>query len=167
MTLLSWDGQVLPNNENTKIILYTERKCKRIMKMWALKLDCHGWNPVPVLFSDVALKVKVLATQSGPTLCNFTDCSPPGSSVRRLGKLDVTLCVMCAQSCLTFCNPMDYSPPGSSVHGILQARILQRVAMPSSKGSSWPQSPAWIKHCSPARQADFLPSEPPGKPQEY
>ena len=35
---------------------------------------------------------------------------------------------------------MDYSPPGSSVHGILQARILEWVAMPFSKGSSWPRS---------------------------
>ena len=40
------------------------------------------------------------------------------------------------QSCLTLCNPMDCSPPGSSVHGILQARILEWVAMSSSRGSS-------------------------------
>ena len=37
------------------------------------------------------------------------------------------------------CNPMDYSPPGSSAHGILQVRILEWVAMPSSKGSSQPR----------------------------
>ena len=43
------------------------------------------------------------------------------------------------QSCSTLCNPMDYSPPGSSVHGVLQARILDWVAMPSSRGSSWPR----------------------------
>ena len=40
------------------------------------------------------------------------------------------------QSCLILCDPMGYSPPGSSVHGILQARILEWVVMPSSKGSS-------------------------------
>ena len=34
------------------------------------------------------------------------------------------------QSCLTLCNPTDCSPPGSSVHGILQARILEGVAIP-------------------------------------
>ena len=39
-----------------------------------------------------------------------------------------------SQSCLTFCNPMDCSLPGSSVHGILQARILEWDAMPSSMG---------------------------------
>ena len=37
-----------------------------------------------------------------------------------------------AQSCLTLFDPMDYSLPGSSVHGVLQARILERVAMPFS-----------------------------------
>ena len=39
------------------------------------------------------------------------------------------------QSCMPLYNPMDYSPSGSSVHGILQARILEWVAMPSSRGS--------------------------------
>ena len=40
------------------------------------------------------------------------------------------------QSCLTLCDPMDCSPPGSSVHRILQARIPEWVAMPTSRGSS-------------------------------
>ena len=43
------------------------------------------------------------------------------------------------KSCLTLCHPMDCSPPGSSVHGILQARILEWVAIPFSRGSSWPR----------------------------
>ena len=43
-----------------------------------------------------------------------------------------------AQSCPTLCNPMD-SLPGSSVHGILQARILEWVAISFSRGSSWPR----------------------------
>ena len=38
------------------------------------------------------------------------------------------------QACLTLYNPMDCSPPGSSVHGVLQARILEWAAMPSSRG---------------------------------
>ena len=44
-----------------------------------------------------------------------------------------------AQSCPTLCESMDCSPPGSSVHGILQARILEWVAISFSKGSSWPR----------------------------
>ena len=42
------------------------------------------------------------------------------------------------QSCLTLCDSMDYSPPGPSVHKIFQARILEWVAMLSSRGSSPP-----------------------------
>ena len=53
--------------------------------------------------------------------------------------LEIT-CVLCAKSlqlCPTLCNTMDYSPPGSSVRGILQARILEWVAISFSRGSSW------------------------------
>ena len=48
------------------------------------------------------------------------------------------VCVLVTQLCLTLCDPMDCSPPSSSVHGILQARILEWVAAPSSRGSSRP-----------------------------
>ena len=44
--------------------------------------------------------------------------------------------VLVAQLCLTLCSPMNYSPPGSSVPGILQARILEWVAILFSRGSS-------------------------------
>ena len=43
------------------------------------------------------------------------------------------------ESCPTLCDPVDCSPPGSSVHGILQARKLKWVAVPSSRGSTWPR----------------------------
>ena len=49
-----------------------------------------------------------------------------------------------AQFCLTLCDPMDCSLPDPSVHGILQARILEWVAMPSSRGSSLPRSQTWV-----------------------
>ena len=45
-----------------------------------------------------------------------------------------------ARSPLILCDPVDGSPPGSSVHGILQAMILEWVAIPFSKGSSQPRS---------------------------
>ena len=52
--------------------------------------------------------------------------------------LDKTaLCAKSLQSCPTLCNPMDHSPPGFSVHGILQARILEGVAMPSSSKGNY------------------------------
>ena len=53
-----------------------------------------------------------------------------------------------------------YSPPGSFIYGILQARVLEWVAIPFSRGSSQPG----IKLGSPTLKADSLPSEPLGKP---
>ena len=46
--------------------------------------------------------------------------------------------VLDAQSCPTLRNPTDCSPPGSSIHGIFHARILECIALPFSRGSSWP-----------------------------
>ena len=51
----------------------------------------------------------------------------------------VCVCVKSLQSCPPLCDPVDCSPPGSSVHGSLWARILERIAMPSSRGSSQPR----------------------------
>ena len=48
----------------------------------------------------------------------------------------ISVCAKSLQLCTALCNPMDCSPSGSSVHGILQARILEWVAIPFSKGSS-------------------------------
>ena len=61
------------------------------------------------------------------------------------------------QSCLTLCDPMDCSLPGSSVHGILQARVLEWVAVPSSKGSS--RRDGTQVSCT---TGGFLTTEPPG-----
>ena len=63
--------------------------------------------------------------------------------------------VKVAQLAPTICDPMDYT-----VHGILQARILEWVAVPFSRGSYQPR----IEPRSPALQADSLPAEPQGKP---
>ena len=49
------------------------------------------------------------------------------------------VCVLVAQSCLTLFNPMDCSPPSFSIHRILQARILEWVAIPFSRESSRPK----------------------------
>ena len=65
--------------------------------------------------------------------------------------------------CPTLCDPMDCSPPGSSVHGIFQARILEWVAMLSSRGSSQSRDRIHIS-CTAGR---FFTTEPPGKPQLF
>ena len=63
--------------------------------------------------------------------------------------------MLAVQSCLTLCNPMD-----NKIHGVLQARILEWVAIPSPEDLPNPG----IEPGSPTLQADALPSEPPGKP---
>ena len=82
--------------------------------------------------------------QSGPTLCDPIDGSPPGSPVpgilqaRTLGCHFLLQCTKVksesevAQSCLTLRDPMNCSLPGSSVHGIFQARVLEWVAIDHS-----------------------------------
>ena len=64
--------------------------------------------------------------------------------------------VLVTQSCLILCNPVDCSPPGSSVHGVLQARMLKRVAPGDCADPGF-------KPKSPAFQADSLLSKLPGK----
>ena len=56
--------------------------------------------------------------------------------------------VLCHFSCVWLCNPMDCSLPGSSAHWILQARTLDCIAMPFSRGSSWPGDGAHISSVS-------------------
>ena len=66
-------------------------------------------------------------------------------------------CHLVTMSCPTLCNPVDCSLPGSSILGILQARILAWVAMPSSRGN--PR----IEPVSPALAGRFFTTEPLGK----
>ena len=70
-----------------------------------------------------------------------------GSTLQKGGRGNLKWCTRCAQhmlsvnsvarSCLTLCDPLDCSPPDSSVHGIIPARVLEWVAIPSSRESSW------------------------------
>ena len=54
--------------------------------------------------------------------------------------------VLVAHSCSTLLDPMDYSLPGNPIHGVLQARILEWVAISFSRGSSQPRDRTWISH---------------------
>ena len=81
-----------------------------------------------------------------------------------LGTVSMHVCAKSLQSCPAVCDPMDCSPPGSSVHGILQVRILEWVAMPSSRGSSPPRDRTHVSYVYLHWQADSLPLALPGKP---
>ena len=75
----------------------------------------------------------------------------PDKNITRKDKYKMISLMRVAQSYLTLCNPTNYT-----VHGILQARILEWVAFPFSRGSSQPRDQIQV----PALQADSLPAEP-------
>ena len=97
----------------------------------------HWWNDFPITFFLISLPLWALRSRVVSSLpeCSLWFCS---------GVIKLT--VLVAQSCLTLCGPMDYSLPGSSVHGILQARILEWVAILFSRGSSQPRVWTWVSH---------------------
>ena len=87
-------------------------------------------------------------TATGESPCAATKTQPKkkkkyrkSCDVERFGMLlrlafEFSVSAKSCQSCLTLCNPMDGSPLGSSVHWILQARVLEWVAISFSRGSS-------------------------------
>ena len=76
-------------------------------------------------------------------LHGFPGCQPP-CSMLSVDQIEFNSAstegvkVLVAQSCLTLFDPIDCSPPGFSVHGLIQARTLEWVAIPFSRGSSQP-----------------------------
>ena len=93
------------------------------------------WNglpfPTPGVLPNPGIRPVSLVS---PALAGrFLSLAPPGKSFSRKVK------VLVAQLNPTLCDPMDYSPPGFSVPGIFQARILEWVAIPFSRGPSCPR----------------------------
>ena len=76
---------------------------------------------------------------------------------------EVCVCMLCHFSHVQLCNPMDYSTPGSSVLGILWARMLEQVAVPSSRGSFWPRDEP-VSLMPPALAGGFFTTSATGKP---
>ena len=104
--------------------------CRSLWKYWT-----SLWDFLPNAFTDVLdyFQPKIQVS--------------PASLRTPLGFL-ASMHAKSFHSCPTFCDPMDCSPPGSSVHEILQARILEWVAMSSSRGSSLPRDRICISYVS-------------------
>ena len=105
----------------------------------------------------------------GSRCCPMRPPAPPpapqsaavSASQMREGLLFRCVCSTCL-SCVRLCGPEVCSPPGSSVHGDFQARILEWVAMPSSRGSSRPRDPTCVSYVSCIGRR--VPLVRPGKP---
>ena len=100
-----------------------ERKLTGSFREWE---RVGGRGRVPGIKEESCLWLHSLAHWASPTRPSWV--GPP-----------LYECMFVAQSWATLCDPMDRSPSSSSVHGILQARILEWVAIPFSRGSSWPR----------------------------
>ena len=92
---------------------------------------------------------KFMDSRSKKTTC-VVFFAPSGLCIKK------DMCVLITQSCPTLCDPLNCSLPGSSVLGILQARVLEWVAIFFSRGSSRP----WISYTA----GRFFTTESPGKP---
>ena len=97
-------------------------------------------------------------------------CSSTDEWIKKLR--DTYTMSYCMHVCLvawpqpTLCDPMDCSPPDSSVHGIFQARILEWVAISSSRVSSWPRDQTRISWVSCITDR-FFTTEPWRSPHIY
>ena len=105
------------------------------------KLNMQGdiiqpWNTPFPIWNQSIVPCPVLSVASWPT------SSFEGRKDKEIS-FSLIVKVLFASSCQSLCNPRDCSPPGYSVHGILRQRILEWVAMPFSRGSSWPKDWNW------------------------
>ena len=104
----------------------------------------HDWG-TELNWTECFFNCSFLKDVYATSLANTESIHQRGSNLmKRQDKYD-KLCSV-AQSHPTLFNPMDYSLLESSVHGISQARILERVAISSSRGSSWPRGQTCILH---------------------
>ena len=113
-----------------------------------MSLHWHTITPSPQLYIPwIWTKVLVCIHCYSVIQPSSTDLKILGSTYSSFPRLTTTIsfyclhvCAKLLRSCPTLCNTMDCSPPGFSVHRILQTRMLEWVAVPSSRGSSW-----WIE----------------------
>ena len=124
--------------------------CSTSLFLWC-KYSCHGWF--------LATNLMAMNMELGRAVHNWllwghvnwlqdtTVWVPSEQKIKLLvwDPLDFSFalssCVKVIQSCPTLCNAMDYA-----VHGILQARLLEWVAFPFSKGSSQPRDQTQVSH---------------------
>ena len=116
-----------------------------------LGYSASAGNPGPLLIVSALLTSSPLSLVKGTTVdkpCGYHFFVPPTVIPISVGFVCTSCVCLVTQSWPTLCDPMDRSPPGSSVHGIFQARILEWVAIPFSRGIFLTQgSNQGLMHC--------------------
>ena len=139
----SWIEQIIIKKEKQK----KKKSVGETERLWRNTVKVSGVMMVYVygmdwLASSPNSYVEVLGPRTSECLCLETKLLERGSQVK-MGSFGWALTQhsggsgSVAQLCPALCDPMDCSPPGSSVHRIFQARMLELVAISSSRGSSW------------------------------
>ena len=142
------------NSKKTNIFQECWWTCIRVKQL------CKGWSRWRLLFASKEEEDLHFRTLS---LVHATNNSFNTMYTNSWGRQTV-LCVHAqSQLCSSISNPVDCGPQGSSVHGISQARILERVDISSSKGSSSPRD--WTT--SPALACRLFPLSQQGSPSNY
>ena len=125
--LRSWEETIAPcrtvPDNSSSAVTHGFVSCSADLTTWTVRKGGETQSPPPF---------------DPPCVQSFHSLSKPlhlGVTLRR----DSVMCVRVCFSRVCPCDPVDCSPPGSSVQGILQARMLEWVAMPSSRASSPPR----------------------------
>ena len=121
-------------SSNCQEQIYTRRQ--RAVRTWTTTDKTSHLRPQGHLSSPTSWMRNSILWASEP--CLVLTASFCVFSTQKESKSEV------AQSCLTLCDAMGYSPPGSSVYGILQARILEWVAISFFRGSFQPKDWTWV-----------------------
>ena len=94
----------------------------------------HSWSSHSISGATFTFPSCLLTPPHLPSASGFQRPAP--TICQTLMSYLIPMKVLVIRSCPTLCHPMECSPPGSSVHGTFQARVLERVAISFSRGSS-------------------------------
>jgi len=157
LTTSSWHSLLYYYLNDRSLLIFSSWSCLllgRFLLCLLLKYQCFLSSP----FSTIS------ASHAASSFWEIVLMSV--TSIIPLGDDTACMHAKSVKSCLTLCNPTDGSPPGSSVHRILQARILQWVAMPSSRASFLPRDWTCVSYVYLHWQAGSLALASPGKPHD-
>ena len=174
----------LPNAGSPHSISWNLNRTKRLT--FSTVKEFPAWMPLNwdtgsswisnLLASELTTPLAVPVLRLECTIHTYTHISrsmPSKNIIHDDGELKITSCVhaQLLQLCLSLCYPMDYSPPGSSVHEIFQSKLLEWIAMSSSKGYLQPRDRTSVQFSSVTQSCltlcDLLNCRMPGFPVHH